>query len=1265
MDYKLLYRPEGGPAFRLVTFMFFCMAISYTYGQTSKPVKINWSESPGILPFEEAQPDMETNLPRYFKLIPIQGHSKPYARLEGQKWKEASEKWQTFLEKNKKIPNNFIHEVKIQTRRKQEYISINMLPVREGEDGKIYLLEEFSINLQEKSVKKLKTTREAYTRNSVLSTGKWVKIEIKESGIYKLNHEDIKEMGFSDPSKIRLFGNGGKQIPWGPHQETLDDLKENAIWMEKGSDNSFGEGDYILFYAEGPVTWKYDSANAMFVHHMHDYANASYYFLTTDVGTGKKIQTLSSSDLPYNKQVNSFDDYAYHEENYYNMIGSGREWYGEEFDLNTSYSFPFNFPDLVTSDSLKVKIKAISHSEVNGKFTFLINNKQVGELTIPSISNYGTTTGTYANPGTSVFPATANTPTFILDINYSKPQAKSKGYLDFITVNARRDLRFSPGQTLAFRDTRSAGNGNTSQFLLENANESVQVWEITEITNVKKIATRKIGTKLSFQLQTETLREFIAFPGSGFKKPKILGEIENQNLHSHENLDYVIVSHPDFLKEAERLGDFHEKNHQLKVAVVTTVEVYNEFSSGKPSAGAIRDYMKMLYDRGADETSGLKYLLLFGDGSYDNKTDDPGNTNFIPTYQSSNSLDYAGSYVTDDFFGLLDEGEDVKDGLVDIGIGRFPVSGANEASNMVDKVIAYHQESVKSDWRNQLCFIGDDEDGNTHMKQANDLAQYVQNKYPVFNINKIFLDAFPQVSTSVGEKYPDVNQSINNQVRKGALIMNYTGHGGELGLAHEQILGVDEINSWDNMDKLPLFVTATCEFSRFDDMERTSAGEKVLLNHGGGGIALLTTTRVVYAHLNFDLNLNFYKVVFENDNSPYPYRLGDITRLTKNQSAKSINKRNFTLLGDPAVQLTYPKHKVITDSINGIPVSSFSDTLKALSITRVSGHLENQNGQSFKRFNGILYPTVFDKPSEITTLQNDGGTAFQFKIRNSILYKGKASVKNGRFSFEFILPKDISYQFGPGKVSYYGVGNQEEACGYMDTLTIGGSAEGELNDSTGPEIELYMNDENFVYGGITDESPYIYAVVKDSNGINTSGNGIGHDITAILDNNTNNVHVLNDYYEADLNTYKSGKVKYRLSDLKPGNHSLKLKVWDIVNNSSEQYTEFVVAESAKLALKRVLNYPNPFTERTAFYFEHNHPGEELDLLIQVFTVSGKLVKSIETTLSSTGFREGPFYWDGLDDFGDQIGRGVYIYRVKLRGQDNQVAEKYEKLVILK
>jgi hypothetical protein len=550
-----------------------------------------------------------------------------------------------------------------------------------------------------------------------------------------------------------------------------------------------------------------------------------------------------------------------------------------------------------------------------------------------------------------------------------------------------------------------------------------------------------------------------------------------------------------------------------------------------------------------------------------------------------------------------------------------------------------------------------------HLDQAEDLAGYVDTAFRRYNTDKIYFDSYSQLSTPGGQRYPDVTTDINKKVSKGALIVNYTGHGGETGWAHERVLEISDINSWKNINTMPVFVTATCEFSRFDDPERTSAGEFVFLNPNGGGIALFTTSRLSFSSTNFALNMNYYLAVFKKTDEQYP-RMGDVMRLAKTPSNPNI--RNFVLLGDPALKMAYPEFNVVTETINGNPAGSGLDTLKAYSDVNVTGYISDANGDKLTSFNGVLYPTVYDKPIDVTSLGNDPEShPTMFRIQKNLIYKGKVSVVNGEFAFNFVVPKDIAYKYGKGRISYYAQDGVTDANGVFQDFIIGGSETTYDNDYNGPAIALYMNDTSFQIGGLTDENPILLARIVDSSGVNTTGNGIGHDIVAVLDENTDQSVILNDFYEADLNSYQSGNVRYPYSGLSDGLHTLRIKIWDIFNNSAEAYTEFVVASSGKLVLESILNFPNPFADHTTFTFQHNHPCCNLDVEIKIYDINGRLVTTLSENIATNGFNGGPIQWDGVNDSGDPVSRGIYFYKLRIQTEEGESFEKSSKLIVLK
>jgi hypothetical protein len=1169
---------------------------------------------------------------------------------------------------NINLPDQFDVSFSNSIIRKQHYAHINMVPLRKNPDtGEPEKLIEFSLKLQYEQLPEVKSQR-TYADKSIMNTGEWYKIRVGNSGIYELSYSDISSMGFDDPAQVGVYGYGG-MVPKKNAESRHDDIPQRPVYLQDNNGNDvFDAGDALLVYLEGPDKHVYEG-EGVYKHEIHNYSDHAYYFLS-DADGPLFIETLSEN-LTANRYTSSYDYYKTLEKDSINLIASGRNWFWRHFDYDLSYSFNMGIPSVDNTEQANLYASLAARSKQNSRFKVTINGNSTYSGYIDYVS--GSSTDYYAKKTDEQFsinpPQASNT----IKIEYMIPNTGSEGWLDYLTMNARALLNMQ-GSSLRFRDSRTVGAGNITQYTINEVNSNCVVLDITDPVNAHAIEPDQLaGEQMKFTAESEDLCEFVVFDRSAsFSTPQIdgsekLGFVSNQNLHGFSNVDYVIVTNGLFSSYAQQLAEFHQSLHGLNTIVVDQEKIFNEFSSGTPDVAAVRDFMRMLYNKAESVTGMPKYLLLFGDGSYDNKTTTSSNTNYILTYQSTNGIHPTHSFVSDDFFGLLDDNEGTVSGAegLDVGIGRLPVKSQNEAQAAVDKIFNYANPDSYGSWRNVLCFIGDDEDSGSHQEDASEMGDTIMEHYPVFNARKILLDAYEQISTVQGSRYPDVNQAIDERVNKGALIMNYSGHGNTNSLAHEAVVTMSQINSWNNLNRLPLFLTATCEFSRFDDYEFTSAGEQIFLNPEGGGIGLLTTTRMVYAGANFNLNSEFYRQVFKRDENNDLFALGEIIMHTKNNISDSNNKRNFVLLGDPALKLAIPEYIVETDSVNGVDVSVFTDTAGAASHITVTGHVEDREGNIMTDFNGTLYPYVFDKVMEYTTLGNDDCPPFPYKEQKNVLYSGKASIEDGYFSFEFIVPVDIAYYFDNGKISYYAESDNADAHGYFDELIIGGSSDNIGSDVWGPDIELYMNNTDFVDGGITDEKPDMLAFVYDESGINTVGNGIGHDIVAVLDDNTADAIILNDYYEADLDSYQSGTITYPFRDLDAGMHSLRVKVWDVFNNSAESEISFMVANSSELVIEQLGNYPNPFTDQTCFTFTHNHAGEQLDVEIKIYTMNGGLIKTIYEQVYTSGYTIDPICWQAGNSNGRTVEPGVYVYHVKVRAANGDVVNKFKKMVFVK
>lgn len=1157
----------------------------------------------------------------------------------------------------------------VYTARKKRMLQVSIPALRvNSSNGKVEKLHDFSFNLVPTGKGPRPKLSVRYAVQSVLASGSWKQVRVDKSGIYKISYSELVSMGFANVENISLWGHDGKQLSFWNSDESIDDLQQIPLWMEKGSDGTFGQGDYVLFYANGPVTWELDQGDSILTHKMHDYALHASYFLTTDMPSPLRIKTVGETSLPHTRISNSYDALHYFEINDTNLIKSGRQWFGEGFDVFASktYNVPFNHP--VDGGKAYFRVSAAARSSVSSTFTLRANGAFVGNIPLSSVS-LSSQYSYFASLSSKTFEFPYSQGGINLELVYNKPTPSAKAWLDYITVNARQKLVMQSSQ-LQFRDLKSLGAGNVTRFDISNASSGLMVWDISNFFNPqKKLSYTLQGTVAQVKVATSELKEMVAFNPLQAYSVSVVGDVNNQNIHGAGQPNMVIVTHPDYLSQANELAQLHTDNSGLSVAVYTNQQVYNEFSSGSADVSAIRNMMRMFYKRASNDNELPRYLLLFGDGSYNNRSSAPSNTNRVLTYQSVNSIHVTSSFVSDDYFGLLDDDEGEADGLLDIGIGRIPCNTVSEANIAIAKIKQYMFGSHGS-WHNQLCFIGDDGDGNLHMNQSDQLSVFVEDNYPRYNVQRIFFDAYPIQTTSQGARYPDVTDAINSRANQGTLIMNYVGHANTRWLSHEKVTMINDIQQWRNFDRLFLFVTATCEFSRFDDFASKSAGEHALFAPNGGSVGLFSTTRVVYADPNFRLNKNFFQYVFAQRNDYVEgqgdrfYRLGDVLRLAKVATAGQINKRNFMLLGDPALMLHYPDASMSITHVNGNSITEELDTLRALSAVELKGAINEV--KSADGFAGETEITLYDKAKEVTTLANRGGTPFVYTARESTIYKGRSSIVDNGFVSKFIVPKDIMYNYGYGRVSLYASDGISIGTGFFEDFTVGGISDNVGDDADGPQIELFMNNEKFVPGGTTDSSPKLIVSLADSSGINTTGAGIGHDLTATISGGQERTIVLNDYYVSDVDNFRQGKAEYQLTDLKEGEYKVSVKAWDVFNNSSEAQIDFAVLSDSNLKLQHVLNYPNPFTELTGFYFEHNQPYSDFDISIQIFSPSGKLVKTIEHYLPSDGsYRVGPMYWDGLDDFGDRIGRGVYFYKLRVKPTDGKVVEVYQKLVILK
>ncbi|WP_439504229.1 type IX secretion system sortase PorU [Sediminibacterium sp.] len=1138
-----------------------------------------------------------------------------------------------------------------------------------------------------------------YAPNSLLASGQWVKIGVTQEGIYKVDQSQLNSLGLpASPfptNTIRVYtnaaNNAGSMLPEKVNAFQINDLLE--IPIETGP-------NYFLFYAPGPHQWKYNTNSMRFNFVKNLYSDTAWYFITiSGVGIPKRITTLAAETRLTTSTINTYTHRYAHENTRLNLLSSGKEWVGENF-TNNNGTRTFNIPWTNPTSSIELFTHFTSRSlGANANFIPSINDQSVQNISITGVT--GGLLDEYAREAKTFTPiglnAIQNSNSIAVKFQYQSTANGAEGWLNrFSLQGQRRLIPDNATNSFYFRNTRLIHQDSIAEYRiappLNNGSPTVfpldtRVWNTSNPLNPQQVVITNTSSEITFKASVETLNEYALFNPSQALSPIIPSNanIPNQNIHglaqSATPYNGIIVVHPNLLPAANRLAAFHQSQYGYTDAVITTTQFYNEFSGGIPDPAAIRNGIKLFYDLSKTNPNSnaktLQYIVLFGAGSFDYKNIISSDRNLVPTFQSSNSVSPLLTYTSDDFYALLNDNDDINqlnDAPLSIAVGRLPVGNLQEANQLVNKIIRYHIPSnnnpsnTNNSWRSQLVFIADDKDQNLHLNDAESIAATALAANPAFNARKIYLDAFPLVSGAGGARYPSVSEAIVNQVLQGALIVNYSGHGNHLRLSEEAVISASEVNRFNNPDKLPLFITASCDFDPFDQPNKPSIGRNLLYGSNNGAIALLTTTRLVFAYSNRIMNQNYLQLAMEpitNNPAGRLYRsLGQATMEAKNRSNQlngdPLNSRKFALLGDPVMQLAFPELPMritqITDQSSGSLVD-LSDSLLSRHKYKIEGQVNQLNGSIQANFNGIANVQIYDQAQTVFTLGNTPESPrTSYSTENSILFNGKATVTNGKFSIECVIPKDIN--FGPGKatIRLFAESNNVLAAGALP-IRIAGSM-GTINrDTSGPQIKLYLNDTTFKNGGITSENPILLAQLFDTSGINATGNGIGHDIVLVKNNDERNSIVLNSFFSNDLNQYQRGTIRYQLPTLSEGKYQLKLKAWDMVNNSNQAFLDFVVYKQEKLKITNIRNYPNPFKANggsTIFAFEHNQPNTELLVAIQIVNSAGALVKTIQQKVKTEGTRNVEVKWDGTSSWGKRNSSGVYYYSVIISTPNNPI-----------
>ncbi len=1098
------------------------------------------------------------------------------------------------------------------------------------------------------------------TASSVLAQGHWYKLAVYSSGIYKLTYSQLKAAGVPidsvDMSTIRIFNNGGTELPEDPNASRVNDLEENAIYVSGAG--KFGANDYLLFYGKSTRGWTYDPGHKTYSHFINNYSDTNYYFMTWGGVQGKRMAVEQGAGAASYYRPQSFTCGIFQDSSMFNLLGSGQDWYGPELQPpsqgvdNSTYLWQNKLYGLNTSGNITYRVRLISRSDLGTSNYFSISENSTGTAlgVIPAgtvdMSSFYSDIGYYAyplSPYTATGPGNLPDDRSIFRVSYSATSTSSVGYIDWMELLYQRYFQ-SLGDVLDFYgpDTTSNVYYAVSGFSSNN----VDVFDVTDFANAAMVTPDSVSNGTAYFGSRSTAgssREYYAVGDKGYLTVSSISAVQNSNLHGElSGADLIIVTAPDFLTQADELASWKESNDGLKSIVVTTTQIYDEFGCGIPDPTAIRDYLKYAYTNDQQLPS---YVLLFGSGTYDYKGIVAKNSEFVPPYESQESLYQTYTYCSDDYYVQFTA--PLMQTPISMAIGRLPARTTGDADAMVSKIKSYESSPDYGSWRNLITFIGDQglqtkgiDDGSLHTDSADLLAQ---NYTPAsFDKRKIYLILYPVINTTQGRRIPQAAADIVNQVNDGTLIVNFVGHGAPNVWSYTHVFeNAVTIPQLTNKNRLTLFVAATCDFSRYDDPSQYSGGELLVDSQQGGAIGVVSATRVVYATDNETINSGFFQnLLYARDSQHRPPAIGEALFETKQADYQLHTYIKYNYLGDPTVRIGMPLYDASVDSLNGKSLSQTAH-IRALDKLDIKGSVYQSNGSQWSNLSSTGLVTVYDSDKPVYVPAWDRTYLFQ----GSILFRGQVSVKEGKFDAQMVIPSDISYSNSNGKVELYFQGGGADGLGYTRNVIVGGTDTNVTNNHIAPQISIYFDSRNFKDGDIVSSNPTMIVDLHAANGLNLSDAAVGHGLEAIFDGGQS-VN-LAPYYTGKLDSYQDGTVTYPVTaDLSYGQHSVTVQAFDVFNNPAEASASFDVESDTTLSITDVYNYPDPFRSGTAFTFRRTAAGgagEPINVTIKVFTIGGRLIKTIKAYGITDTFVK--VDWDGLDDEGDRLSNGVYLYKV--------------------
>jgi hypothetical protein len=1098
-------------------------------------------------------------------------------------------------------------------------------------------------------------------QNAAFNSGKWAKIAVSKQGVYQITGVQLKTLGFSLPiasTQLQLFNYNLAQLSEKVPATISTVLTENAIQVLDGGDNQIDEKDYVLFYAQGAISWKQDASKFVPTHFKNTSNDSVFYFLTIG-SNGKRMSTMDKLNTSA-QIVDQYDERWLIEVDSISILNSGKlllgPAMGQGMGKQAKLSYPINLNGLVISSPLNVISRYAATTYQNPAiFNFSINDNAIKTTAVAPVS--GQLYDESAKIAIDSFTYSLNTNTNLtspasVNISFQADNAAASGWIDYIELSAKRKLGFWGNNSFGFRNALSAVKGNILQYQILNADLSTEVWEVTNPASPKKIST-DIGSNsiASFVQQSDTLQEFFAVKQQAYEIPSLLGSMPNQNLAGINVPDYLIVSAPHYLTAAKKLQNYHATANGLKTELVNVNEIFNEFSGGQPSPIAIRNFVKYLLNKAAtSKVAAPRYLLLFGIANFNSRNYNSASQ--IPVFESAGSTGALTSYPSDDFYSIQNDNDDINNFTqikkLAIATGRLPVRNTAEADTVVEKIINYQKNVNGGSWKNKITWVADDGDANLHLEDAEAISTHLQQKNTRWNQKKIYLDLYAATKNIAGNTYPLVNSEITQMVNEGTLILNYTGHGNFARLAEEAVISQTEVLQWNNATKLPLMITASCDFAPYDQPQLSPFGFDALMKNSKGVIGLVAASRLVFAYSNKQINDHFIQQLLVPDSLGRFLTIGEALQKAKMQAWSAdedrMNAFKFSLLGDPAMRLSLPKYDIGITSLNQKPFTG-KDTLLAGNKYTLKGVVNNKAVLQ-SNFNGLLDFVLYDAITSKKTLANAGTSKITaVAMQENILFKGKATVTKGNFTVDFLLPKEVSLQKNL-KIQITAYNELDDAMGVYDSLIAMDAGGVLMNDNKGPDVKIFLNDSNFVAGGWAAARSNLILYLTDSAGIQTSGNALGHDMVLVIDEDVKNTIVLNNYFLSDLDTYQKGNLIYALPLLAEGAHSIMIKVWDLLGNSTTKTLNFVVPATEILSFKNLYNYPNPFQNFTQFSFEHNKVGVSLEINLSVYDSMGNLLftKPLSGTYKANRVVAN---WDGAGIGSAQIQAGVYYYRLSI------------------